>query len=1116
MSRIYTVPAGRPFLTALAEALVAGDLPVPGRARTDPLALADVTLLLPTRRATRALQEAFLKAAGGTAVLLPRIRPIIGAAEEGGGVLSSAEDLATDSAGALKPAISDFARQLALAKLISAWADAEKRPGSGEGDLAPYSGAAAHTPAQAVRLARELAALMDAMEIEDVDPARIGALVPESFAEHWGRTLAFLRIVTEHWPAFLEERGLTSKMAHARALVLEQARQLRAEPAAAPIIVAGVMSSAPAVTELVRAVVGSPNGALVLPGLDQRLDAASWDAILPAHPEHPQYGMCKLLAALGVAREDVALLPGPAPTRAERARAVLASEAMRPARTTECWHQFAASAQRDGVAEALAGLAVLEAPTGEDEAEAIALILREVAEAPGRTAALVSPDRRLARRVAARLAAWDINVEDSAGQPLAKTPIGAFLDLVIEAVATGFAPLALMALLKHPFCRLGRTVDELRRGRSALELAAFRAPYFGQGLEGVAAALERAENDLAARKRRHRAVHRLAHADWQAARAVVRALRRALRKLEALFAADAGAGLQALAEAHCAAASAVAASPADPSAASIWQGGAGEEAAKLLAALCDRASEAPVMPAADYPEFYRSLVAEVTVRRRAATHPRIAILEPYESRLQQPDVVIIGSLNEGVWPQAADPGPWLNRPMRKALGMPAPEERIGDAAHIFTSLLGADQVYLTRAAKIDGVPTVPSRWLLRLQTLLNALPLSPRGREREAITYGCVAHPGHAENLDGAAANHLAELARGDCPHGEEGPLIRPIVAEARLRHDGAPSPQREKGRSRPPRENLDDPGAPVPWLSWARARNALAGPPRPVKAPEPRPALALRPRQLSVTTIERWIANPYAVFAQRILELDPLPGLGCPPDAALRGQIVHEALGRFAERFPDRLPPDIGAELIALARAGLEALTGAPRVAAFWTPRFARFAAWFAETEPGRRAGMARTVGEVEGAIVLAGPAGPFTLKARADRVDIGADGIVITDYKTGANLRELASKAVQGEAPQLPLEAAIALGGGFTGLAAPTVRSLRYVSAAGGEPPGQDCPLKDDPATLARAAHEGLARLIAAFDDEATPYRALRRARFNYRYDDYAHLARVAEWSAVQAEEA
>ena len=833
------------------------------------------------------------QAAGGTALLLPRIRPIIGAAEEDLGALASAEDLATDDACELRPAIGDMGRQLALAKLIIAWSEAE---------------GGTRTPAQAAKLARELARLMDAMEIEDVDPARMQTLVPDTFAQHWERTLAFLGIVTEAWPAHLEEHGLVSKMQHDKQLVLAQAQRLREKPPDAPVIVAGVMSSVPAVTELLGVVAGLPNGALVLPGLDQALDEESWNAIVPQHPEHPQFGLKKLLDALGVRREDVLPLPGPTPGAPLNARAALMSEAMRPARTTERWHRFMAGVRSKEMAQALAGVAVLEAPSAEDEAETIALILREVVETPGRTAALVSPDRVLARRVAARLATWNLRVEDSAGQPLGKTAVGAFLDLVIEAAATRFEPVALMALLKHPLCRLGMAADELRRGWRTLELAAFRTPYFGEGLHGVGAALEKAQADLRAGKRRHRGVRRLGPEDWKAARNLMRLLGKALAPLEELFISPAKVSLQTLVAAHIATVEALGKPEPGADGAPLFQDEAGDDASKFLASLRSE-EDAPDMRAADYPAFYRSLAEEVTVRLRAPTHPRIFIWEPYESRLQHPDVVVLGSLNEGTWPQAADPGPWLNRPMRQALGLPAPEERIGDAAHIFSSLLGVGQVYLTRAAKIDGVPTVPSRWLLRLQALL-------------------------------AGVGHAAQADR--------------------------------------------------PWLAWARERNALAGPARPVRAPEPRPALALRPRQLSATTIERWIANPYAVFAERILGLEMLPALGRPPDAALRGQIVHEALGRFAQRFPDKLPEAIRAELVALAKTALEELSGSPRVAAFWAPRFDRFAEWFADTERARRDDVHHTLAEVEGAIVLPGPAGPFTLKARADRIDIGDGGIV------------------------------------------------------------------------------------------------------------------------------
>jgi ATP-dependent helicase/nuclease subunit B len=345
-------------------------------------------------------------------------------------------------------------------------------------------------------------------------------------------------------------------------------------------------------------------------------------------------------------------------------------------------------------------------------------------------------------------------------------------------------------------------------------------------------------------------------------------------------------------------------------------------------------------------------------------------------------------------------------------------------------------VILTRAAKIDGAPTVPSRWLLRLQALVKGMGLSLEPEQ---------------------------------------------------------------------------------PWLAWAQARNAVPGRPQRARAPEPRPPVAARPRQLSVTAIETWIANPYAVFARHILKLDELPMLGVRAGPALRGQVVHAALGRLTQRFPQELPPDLAGELMAIAEEVLADYIGNPRVAAFWAPRFQRFASWFADTEGARRAGMTGAVAEASGKLVLEGPAGPFTLTARADRIDVGPRGLVITDYKTSQSLDTLKRQAEQGSAPQLPLEAAIAAAGGFAGVPAATVAGLRYISTSGGEPPGQDIALDGDPAALAQAAHDGLARLIAQFDQETTPYRAIRRARFQhkYKYDVYAHLARVAEWSADDGEE-
>jgi ATP-dependent helicase/nuclease subunit B len=1024
--RIYTIPSGLPFLATLARALLAGELPVAGGAPPGPLELADVTLLLPTRRATAGLQRAFLESARGAALLLPKVRPIFARAEDGDLLATLAAPV--DGAEATPPAaIGDIARQLALTRLVLAWGRAASRVAPE--DALDAAGASASRPAQARMLARELTLLIDELEIAGIAFPSLDALVPDTLAAHWQRTLAFLRIVTEHWPAHLAEAGLISPVAQDRRQIQALIARLGRTPPTAPIIVAGVMSSNSLVAELLAAVAALPNGAIVLPGLDLGLDEASWQAIAPDHPEHPQFGMKRMLDALGVARQEVGELTLEPPSAAQRARAALVSEALRPAQTTEHWRALTARRSAE-IKQAASGLVILDAPTLEDEAEAIALILRRTAETPGQTAALVTPDRALARRVAARLTSLGLPLADAAGRPLPLTPVGAFIDLVIAAAAGGLEPVATMSLLKHPLCRAGMDAEGLARACRTIELALFRAPFIAGG--ELATALRRARARGGARLRR------LAPEDWRAAEALLAALKRAFAPLTPLFASPEETSLSSLVAAHLAACETLA-QPPMPTAESLWQGRAGEEASRFLAELLDPSAPAPYMHAADYADFYRSLAGEVTVREAGPVHPDIAILEPYESRLQQCDVMVLGSLNEGVWPEAADAGPWLSRPMRRALGLPEPEEKIGDGAHIVSSLLGAERVYLTRAVKRDGAPTVPSRWLLRLRALLEPL-------------------------------------------------------------HVHTP------------------PAAEPPWLAWAAARGGGDRPPCPASAPAPRPALSLRPRRLSVTSIATWMANPYALYARRILGLEPLPRLGCPPDAALRGEIVHAALGRFAQAYPRQLPANTERELLACAEAALAELTGSPRVAAFWAPRFARFAAWFAETEPARRESARESLAEVDGTLELAGPGGPFTLTARADRIDVGDDGLVIADYKGGANVKERATRAAAGLEPQLPLEAAIAAAGGFAGLSGP-VLDLRFISTSGGEPPGAECSVngkRADIAGLAQEARAGLERLIAAYDAPATPYAALRRPRFVYRFDAYAHLARVAEWCIDIAEDA
>lgn len=1039
-ARVFTVPTGKPFLASVAEAILKGNLPFPDGIAPDPLALPDITLLLPTRRATRVMQEAFLTAGGGRAMTLPQIRPI-SAGEEDLTLLAGLASPGTLGSDALDlpPAVSEIERRLVLTMLVQRWSETIRKDTSENAHLGDHAAAAgANTPAQAAHLAAELARLMDMVETEDVALSGLASLVPDEYSAHWQDTLKFLEIITAFWPAYLEEKKLLSPAERRNRAILTEAERLTKAPPSGPVIIAGVTGSVPATVELMRAVASLPEGAIVLPGLDTHLDDASWEAIKD-HPEHPQFGFHKLLAELGVSRSDVQVLPGAAPEAAQIAREQLIAEMMRPSGKTGLWQQYIANTKPETVRGALEGVSLIEAPSAQDEAEAIALILREVAETPGRTAALVSPDRLLARRVGVRLEAWGIRVDDSAGRPFAKTPPGTFLDLVIAAAAENFTPAAVMALLKHPLTRLGLDAFAVRRAARALEIAVFRDVYLGRGIDGISDALVRADANVAEGRRRQKAARRLWPADWAGAHDLVARLKEAYAPLLQAFSVRGPQALQALAAAHVAVAEAACRLPeaeAEPEDGSpLWQGEAGTAASNFFTGLIDTRLPAVQITAADYPDLYRSLIVGQNVRPRVAVHPRLSIWGPFEARLQQPDVIVLGSLNDGTWPEAADPGPWLNRPMRSELGLPSPEAAIGHAAHDFTSLLGASRIYMTRAEKIDGVPTVPSRWLMRLQALLAGFGAS-----------------------DALAADQ--------------------------------------------------------PWLSWARARDDVGHRVR-ISAPEPRPPLALRPRRLSVTRIETWLANPYAIFAKDILGLDKLPELGADPNAALRGNVVHDVMSRFAKEYPERLPADAHSKLMDIAGEVLADYAGNPRIAAFWVPRFRRFAEWFADTEATRRNDAERIVPEVTGDLIIDAPGGPFRLTARADRIDIKPSGIVITDYKTGSVPNDKAIGA--GMKPQLPLEAAVALGEvGFAGVPHLPVVALRYVRATGAEPPGEDRTVNaGDVATLAAAALANLVKLIARFDDEATPYKALRRARFDYDYDDYAHLARVAEWSVPGEDE-
>ena len=554
---------------------------------------------------------------------------------------------------------------------------------------------------RALLLARELAALMDEAERAEIDlPTALTQAADAAHAEHWQATLRFLEIVTRAWPEFLAANGLMNPAARQVALLRAQARAWTDDPPAEPVWVAGTTAGIPAVAGLLRVVALLPRGQIVLPGLDLDLPEPAWEAV---EESHPQAGLKHLLTGLGATRGDVERWDGPAVAPSGRVGTL--AQALLPADALAAWRE-------PGPVET-GGLYRLEAADEQEEAVAIALILRDALEKPGTRAALVTPDRALAVRVSAELLRWDVVADDSAGEKLAESPPAVFLRLLAAAVFARFAPVPLLALLKHPLAAAGGTLAWCRAAARELERAALRGPKPAPGLAGLRA--------------------RAAPAP-PAARTLLNALESCL---EPLLRVQAAASLppDALMAALVEAAEALASTDDTPGPARLWAQEEGEALAVKLNGARLALLRLPDQPPAVLPGLLDALLEGEMVRSRRALrgregseHPRVFIWGLLEGRLQSVDVMVLGGLVEGVWPPATDPGPWMSRPMRAKAGLPGTEEVVGQSAHdFFLSVCAAPVVVLSCPRRRDGAPAVPARWLTRIDACLRGRDLGGRG-----------------------------------------------------------------------------------------------------------------------------------------------------------------------------------------------------------------------------------------------------------------------------------------------------------------------------------------------------------------------------------------------------
>jgi len=811
--RWFSIPAHRPFADDLARGLYEALSPF------GPEALSDALVLTPTRRGARAVADAFVRAADGRAVLPPQMRPL-GDLEAGEPPFEPG-DLALD----LPAAIDPLRRRFELTRLVAEhWS---LLPGR---EL---------TASAALELADALGGFLDSLQIEEIEAGeKLAGLVEADLAEHWRVSREFLETALVEWPRRLKALGVVDVNERRVRLLRRLAEVWTAKPPQGVLVAAGSTGTAPATADLLAVIAAAPRGAVVVPGLDDSLAEDAWRHV---DEQHPQGALRRLLARSGIDRGDVEVWPASLAHRAQgRWRRRVINEALRPPKATADWlhaiDQLRAEARAetiDPIAAGLEGLSLVSARSEEEAAAVAALLLREALETPGKTAALVTPDQVLARRVTAKLGRWGIVPDSSAGAPLAGCRCGVLAGLVARAMVDPLAPVTLLALLKHPDVHLGFTPEDLARQRDILERYGLRGarPWRWETLEARLAARKHPGLPLVAALQ-----DRLGDPPQEGT--VSDLARRLAATMEAL-AADASGGR-----------------------AELWGGHGGEAMSRLLAGLIHETHGLPEVSTRQFADLLARLMEGETIRTGGATHPRLRILGAIEARLVRADRLVVAGLEEGVWPRGAPLDPFLSRPMRKTLGLPPPERRVGLAAHDFAQAACAPEVVLLHAERRDGQPAVKSRWLWRLETLARGAGVQIPGRP-EALAW--------ARGLD--APDVYAPVGRpAPCPPVEARPRELFVTRVETLTRDPYAVWARDILNLRP----LDRPDEPVE----ARARGTA------IHAAFERFAIA-HPRELP----------PDAAAIFEALYVEELEKAGMPREALAReSALAREAAGWVAE----------------------------------------------------------------------------------------------------------------------------------------------------------------------------------------------------------------------------
>lgn len=654
-SRVFGMPPGSDFAQSLVRGLCQR------AASASPTEFAKMEIFVNTRRMQRRIREVF---DAGPARLLPRIRLVT--------------DLSGDALSAdIAQPVPSLRRQLEISQLVAGLIDQQP-------DLAPKSAV--------FDLATSLAALLDEMQGEGVEPDAISGLDVSDSSGHWARTQAFVDIVRR----YIGDQSAPDTEARQRMVVERLVDDWAKNPPQHPVIVAGSTGSRGATALFMKAVSKLPQGAIILPGFDDHMPREIWAGMTDPmiYEDHPQYRFKKLFDLLEFDCGDIQSWENNPPPSIDRNKVV--SLSLRPAPVTNQWLEH--GPQLGDLSTAMQGVTLIEASSPREEAETIALRLRQAVE-EGITAALITPDRVLSRQVAAAMDRWHLMPDDSAGQPLHLSPPGRLLRQMADLLAQKPTGETLLSLLKHPLTATGSDRGPHLRWTRELELHIRR---HGPAYPTSGDLIRWAKSDDGRKE----------WANW------IGSILDDLARIRDVIAAN----LTQFVEQHIALTERIAKGPDADGIGALWAEAAGREAHSTMFELMTHADAGGTVSPTDYATMITAILRRGEVRNPDNGHPNILFWGTLEARVQSADLVILGGMNEGSWPEAPSPDPWLNRQMRKEAGLLMPERRIGLSAHDYQQAIAAPQVWITRAIRSSDAETVPSRWINRLVNLLEGLP----------------------------------------------------------------------------------------------------------------------------------------------------------------------------------------------------------------------------------------------------------------------------------------------------------------------------------------------------------------------------------------------------------